>query len=82
MEPAVKDFIFSYRQSREYVEKVEDLLSYSLPLYMEEGKNNIVIAVGCTGGRHRSVAVAKALGDFVAKKGYVTVVSHRDMGRR
>lgn len=82
LEPAVKDFVFSYRQSREYVEKVEDLLSYSLPLYMEEGKNNIVIAVGCTGGRHRSVAVAKALGDFVAKKGYVTVVSHRDMGRR
>ena len=61
---------------------MEDLLSYSLPRYMEEGKNNIVIAVGCTGGRHRRVAVAKALGDFVAKKGYVTVVSHRDMGRR
>ena len=82
LEPAVKDFIFSYQQSRDYVEKVQDLLGYSLPLYMEEGKNNIVIAVGCTGGRHRSVAVAKALGDFVAKKGYATVVSHRDMGRR
>ncbi len=82
LEDAVREFIFSYQQSRDYLEKVEDLLAYSLPLYMEEGKNNIVIAVGCTGGRHRSVAVAKAIGDFVAKKGYVTVISHRDMGRR
>lgn len=81
LEEPVRDFIFSYQQSRDYAEKVEDLLAYSLPLYMEEGKNNLVIAVGCTGGRHRSVAVAKRLGDFIAKKGYATVISHRDLGR-
>ncbi|MDD3165632.1 MAG: RNase adapter RapZ [Oscillospiraceae bacterium] len=78
----VHDFIFSYQQSCDFLDKVKDLLSFSLPLYVTEGKNNIVIAVGCTGGRHRSVAVSKALGEFTAKKGYATVISHRDMGRR
>ena len=60
---------------------VEELLAYSLPLYFEEGKTRLVIAVGCTGGRHRSVAIAKALGDCVAKRGYPTIVDHRDMDR-
>ena len=62
-------------------EKLEDLLAYTLPLYFEEGKTGLVIAVGCTGGRHRSVAVAKEIGDFVMKRGYPTVVNHRDIAR-
>ena len=73
--PEVRDFIFSYQQ------KLEDLLDYTLPLYFEEGKTGLVIAVGCTGGRHRSVAVAKEIGDFVMKRGYPTVVNHRDIAR-
>ena len=77
--PEVRDFVFSYQVSRDYLARLEDLLSFSLPLYFEEGKTRLVIAVGCTGGRHRSVAVAKALGDCAAKRGYPTVVGHRDM---
>ena len=57
------------------------LLAFSLPLYFEEGKTELVIAVGCTGGRHRSVAVARAIGEYVAKRGFPTVVNHRDIDR-
>ena len=79
--PEIRDFIFSYQQTQDYMQKLEDLLAYTLPLYFEEGKTGLVIAVGCTGGRHRSVAVAKEIGDFVMKRGYPTVVNHRDIAR-
>ena len=79
--PEVRDFIFSYQQAQDYMQKLEDLLAFSLPMYFEEGKTALVIAVGCTGGRHRSVALAKELGEYVAKRGYPTVVNHRDIGR-
>ena len=79
--PEVRDFIFSYQQTQDYMQKLEDLLAFSLPLYFEEGKTALVIAVGCTGGRHRSVAVAKEIGEYVAKRGYPTVVNHRDISR-
>jgi UPF0042 nucleotide-binding protein len=81
MTPEVHDFVFSYQQTKDYFTKLEDLLAFSLPLYFEEGKTSLVIAIGCTGGRHRSVAIAKELGEYVAKRGYPTVVNHRDVGR-
>jgi UPF0042 nucleotide-binding protein len=79
--PEVHDFVFSYKQTQDYLQKLEDLLAFSLPQYFEEGKTSLVISVGCTGGRHRSVAVAKELGEYVAKRGYPTVVNHRDISR-
>ena len=74
--------MFSYQQTKDFLGKVEDLLAFCLPSYVDEGKTNLVIAVGCTGGKHRSVAVAQELGDFIAKRGYSTTVSHRDLARR
>lgn len=82
MEQDVYDFVFSYQQTKDYVAKLEDLLAFSLPLHMEEGKANLVVAVGCTGGQHRSVAIARRLGEFISKQGFATTVNHRDMGRR
>lgn len=82
LEAEVRDFVFSYQQTRDFVEKLEDLLSLCLPSYVDEGKTDLVIAIGCTGGKHRSVCVAQAVGDFVAKRGYNTAVSHRDMARK
>lgn len=79
--PEVHDFIFSFQLTQDYLQKLEDLLAFTLPLYFEEGKTSLEIAVGCTGGRHRSVAVAKEIGEFVAKRGYATVINHRDMNR-
>lgn len=79
--PEVREFIFKYQQSNDFMEKLEDLLAFLLPHYYEEGKTSLVIAVGCTGGRHRSVAVAKEISDFVAKRGYPVALSHRDISR-
>ena len=78
----VRNFVFSYQQTKDFVAKVEELLAICLPSYVDEGKTSLVIAVGCTGGKHRSVAVAKELGDYIARRGYVTDVSHRDMARK
>jgi len=82
MDAEVRDFVFSYQQTKDFVTKVEDLLAFLLPSYVDEGKTNLVIAVGCTGGKHRSVSVARELGEFAAKRGYAISVSHRDLGRK
>ena len=65
LERAVAGYVFSFQQTKEYLVKLQDLLAFSLPLYAEEGKTALVIAVGCTGGRHRSVAVTHALAEFL-----------------
>jgi len=82
LDAEVRDFVFSYQQTKDFVQKVEELLAMCLPSYVDEGKTNLVIAIGCTGGKHRSVSVANALADFIVKKGYATDVSHRDLARR
>ncbi len=82
LEPEVRDFVFSYQQTKDFVEKIEDMLAFSLPLHLEEGKSNLTVAIGCTGGQHRSVAIAREIGEFITKQGFSTIVSHRDIGRR
>jgi len=81
LDQEVRDFVFSYQQTKDYVAKVEDLLALCLPSNVDEGKTNLVIAVGCTGGKHRSVSVARELAEYITKKGYATYVSHRDLAR-
>ena len=78
----VREFVFSYQQTKDFVQKLEDLLAFSLPYYVDEGKTNLVIGIGCTGGKHRSVCVAQAIGETVSKLGHTTAVSHRDMARK
>ena len=82
LDEPVRSFVFKYQQTLDFVAKTEDLLSFLLPNYLDEGKTDLVIAVGCTGGKHRSVCIAKELFEFVSKKGYAATLSHRDMGRR
>ena len=77
----VEQYVFGFQQTQDYMEKLEDLLSFTLPLYAEEGKTVLVIAVGCTGGQHRSVAVTHMLAEFIRKKGYSVAENHRDMTR-
>ena len=81
LDKAVADYVFSFQQTKDYLKRLEDLLAFSLPLYAEEGKTGLVIAVGCTGGHHRSVAVTHALAEFIRKQGYQVTESHRDMSR-
>ena len=82
LDEPVRSFVFKYQQTLDFVTKTEDLLSFLLPNYLDEGKTDLVIAVGCTGGKHRSVCIAKELFEFVSKKGYAATLRHRDMGRR
>lgn len=82
LDKEVRDFIFSYRQTENYVQRLISLIDFSLPYYAEEGKTGLVIAIGCTGGKHRSVALAREIADHISQLGYQTVANHRDMGRR
>ena len=81
LDQAVSDYVFSFQQTQGCMKRLEDLLSFTLPLYAEEGKTSLVIAVGCTGGHHRSVAVTHALAEFIRGLGYQVTENHRDMSR-
>ena len=77
----VSDFVFSYSQTRVFMQRVEELIDFLLPYYIEEGKLGLTIAIGCTGGRHRSVAIAAELNKYLNVKGIGAVSVHRDMER-
>ena len=81
LDPEVADYVFGFQQTKEYLKHLEDLLAFSLPLYAEEGKTGLVVAVGCTGGHHRSVAITHALVESIRKLGYPVTESHRDLNR-
>ena len=77
----VAQYVFNSLQSRTFMEKVEDLLDFLLPLYIEEGKLSLTVAIGCTGGRHRSVAIAAALTEYLRAKGVSAVNVNRDIDK-
>ncbi len=77
----VREFIFKHAESRQFLERLQDLLQFLLPFYRREGKAYLTIAVGCTGGRHRSVAVVDALRQFMEGLGLPPTVVHRDIDR-
>ena len=81
LDRAVSDYVFSFQQTHDYMAKLRDLLAFTLPLYAEEGKTELVIAIGCTGGHHRSVAVTHALAADIRGLGYRVRENHRDMNR-
>lgn len=81
LDEEVFEFVFRDRKTKEFMAKLEDLVAFLLPQYVEEGKSALVIAVGCTGGKHRSVAVTRALAEFIRQKGYDATENHRDMTR-
>jgi UPF0042 nucleotide-binding protein len=76
----VQRYMDSFPQTREFMKHLMDLLIYLLPHYVQEGKSYLTIAIGCTGGRHRSVAIAEKVGYALVGEGYKTRVSHRDIG--
>ena len=81
LDDAVRDYVFSFSQTNEFMRRMEDMLTFLLPLYSEEGTSVLVIAIGCTGGHHRSVAVTHALAEFVQQAGYPVTEIHRDITR-
>jgi UPF0042 nucleotide-binding protein len=77
----VQRFMDEIPATHEFLRRVMDLLLYLLPQFIQEGKSYLTIAVGCTGGRHRSVMLAERLATHLAEEGYEAKVTHRDIGR-
>ncbi len=75
----VRDFVFSHDDAGTFLDRVEELLGFLVPRYEAEGKSYLTIAVGCTGGHHRSVAIAEELGRWLSDQGVEVVVRHRDV---
>lgn len=78
-EKCISDFVMSYKQSKEFLDKLLDMLKMLIPHYIDEGKTEIVIGIGCTGGKHRSVTIAEEITKRLLDSDYKTVVRHRDI---
>lgn len=79
LDAPVRDFVMEKEETRGFVARFTDMIDYLLPLYAKEGKSQLVIAVGCTGGHHRSVALAQYMCDHLTEQGVHASVTHRDM---
>ena len=81
MEACVFDYVMSFESSIGFAGRMADLVDFSLPLYQKEGKSQLVIAVGCTGGQHRSVTLTRVLYNHLLEKHQRAVVHHRDIDK-
>ncbi len=78
----VRDFVMNFPEADSFLDKLEDMLTFLIPNYIAEGKNQLVVAIGCTGGKHRSVTLAEALFERMSKyEDYGFKLDHRDMGK-
>ena len=78
----VKDYVLKTDEAKEFYVKIVDFLKFSLPLYKKEGKSNIVIAFGCTGGKHRSVTFAELIAKTIKAEGFDVIVNHKDIEKK
>ena len=81
LDSIVKDFVFGFDHSNEYFKRFCEMLDLLLPHYIDEGRRYFVICFGCTGGKHRSPAMAEALKEYLSEQGYPVDCIHRDLGR-
>lgn len=79
LEKCIQDYVLDSEKTQEFVKRLIDWLDYSLPLYLKEGKSELVVGIGCTGGKHRSVTIAGLLDNYFIEKGYKCIVQHRDV---
>jgi UPF0042 nucleotide-binding protein len=81
LEPEVRAFVLERPETSAFLEKLDDLLTMLIPAYIKEGKSYLTVAMGCTGGRHRSVVLAEELARILGERGMPTTVFHRDVER-
>ena len=81
LEACVFDYVMQFEQSKGFAERMLALVDYSLPLYLREGKSQLVIAAGCTGGKHRSVTMTRILYKHILESGQKVIVHHRDIAK-
>lgn len=77
----VQEYVMHWDESKEFLSKMVDLVEFLIPNYIKEGKNQLVISIGCTGGKHRSVTLANELYNILKNKGHRTVLNHRDIDK-
>lgn len=77
--PEVADYIAKWPVTKQFIEKLDDMIEFLVPNYVKEGKSQLVIAIGCTGGMHRSVFIAKRIFEILKKQGYTVNLEHRDL---
>ena len=82
LEAPVRDYVMNCKETEGFKTRFTDMIDYMLPLYIQEGKSQLVIAVGCTGGHHRSVALAQYMHDHLVANGVHATVSHRDITKQ
>ncbi len=75
------DYVFKWPQTDTFIEKTIDMLEFLIPYYVAEGKTQLVIGIGCTGGFHRSVAISNKIGEILKSNGHRTIVNHRDINK-
>ena len=80
-EEPVKEFVMSFDVTQTFVEKLKDMIGFLVPHYTKEGKNQLVIGIGCTGGKHRSVVIGNELHDFLKNSGNAVTIQHRDIDK-
>ena len=81
-DPEVQDYVMGNEKSRVFLDKLKDMVEFLIPNYILEGKNQLVISIGCTGGKHRSVTLANALYHMLEEQGnYGVRIEHRDIGK-
>lgn len=81
MDQEVVDFVMGHPEAEELLARYEHFLEYALPLYVKEGKSQLTIAVGCTGGKHRSITFARKIAEYCEQLGYAPGIQHRDARR-
>lgn len=81
LDEEVREFVMGFRQTHDFLKQLHQMLQFLLPLYKEEGKTVLVVAIGCTGGHHRSVAIAHEVAEFIVGEGYPVTENHRDISR-
>ena len=79
--PEVRDYVLESEESRAFMQKLLHLMEFLIPLYEKEGKARLSLALGCTGGRHRSVVLANQLGSYFSDKNYIVTINHRDINK-
>ena len=78
-EPVIRDYLSMFPETHVFLRKLDEMLEFLIPYFIKEGKNQLVIGIGCTGGMHRSVAIAEAVCDMLRKHGHHVILEHRDI---
>ena len=81
LDKVVRDYVLSSSETKEFINRSLALLDFSVPLYLKEGKSELVVGIGCTGGKHRSVTIAREFDEHFRELGYKCVIQHRDVNK-